>query len=301
MLNGFYEVKLASFMIGGNAFYQIGQYNSNNNYVRYDYFGGDFLLNFNSSDFMNLKIGANYSQLADEQIIAPKASLAISVEKGTALFFSYEGGSKLFSLKEFREQNRYFELTQNYLLRKCNYKMTVAIKYDFEKLFELNAGFYSGMFDNYHYFEDNLDDNMFNIFTQDNVTETGAFLNLSVNTERYGELYANVEFMSVKDSAGVNSLPYIPTFRGNISYSYSFGFGLFSKVKFNYSGLVYEDSANLNKLDNYIDLSFYLKYKLFNSLSLSFELQNIMDRENFLLKGYQEKPRDIIIGVEYSW
>ncbi len=300
-VNGFLEYSLGVFSVGAKGFYKLQQVNSSDTkYSKYNYFGGDAFLHFNNSDIFNLKIGAHYSQQDTNNIFAPMAVLSIFVEEGVALFLSYKGNSKLFTLNDFLYENRYFETKQENIFQKKYSELNVSIKYDFSDIFEINAGFFSSKFNNYHYYEDLANDNKFAIVPINDVKTTGAFFNILINTKSYGELFADFEFQDVKDING-NKIPYKPMLSGNLSYGYFFNFGLYSKVKLSYSSTIYTDLLNRNKLPSYVNLGLLLKYNLFENFALTCNLQNILNRKDYLLKGYQEKPLDIIVGIEYRW
>ncbi|MCF6270110.1 MAG: hypothetical protein L3J41_10380 [Melioribacteraceae bacterium] len=300
-VNGFLEYSLSVVSVGANGFYKIQQVNVGElEYSKYNYFSGDAYLHFNNSDIFNLKIGVHYSQQDTNNIFSPTAVLSIFVEEGVALFLSYKGNSKLFTIQDILYENRYFETNRKNIFQKNYSKLNLSIKYDFSDIFEINAGFYSSKYDNYHYYEDLAKDNRFTLVPINDVKETGAFFNILVNTKSYGELFADFEFQDVKDKEGYK-IPYKPLLNGSLSYGYFLNFGLYSKIKVSYSSKIYTDLLNRNRLPNYVNLSLLLKYNIFETLALTCNLQNILNRKEYLLKGYQEKPLDIIVGIEYRW
>jgi outer membrane receptor protein involved in Fe transport len=197
-------------------------------------------------------------------------------------------------------ENRYFESNTKAIFQKNSYKINGAIKYDFSDIFEINAGFFSAKIDNYHYYEDIAGDNRFTLTQINEVNQLGGFLSILINAKKYGELFADFQFQDVRNVAGFK-IPYNPLLNGNISYGYLFNFGLYSKLKLTYLSGAYTDLQNKNKLPSYIDLGLYLKYNFIESLALTLDFQNIFDNNNYLLKGYKEKPLDVIVGIEYRW
>jgi outer membrane receptor protein involved in Fe transport len=187
------------------------------------------------------------------------------------------------------------------IFQKNLYKFNGAIKYDFSDVFEINAGFFSMKIDNYHYFEDIAKDNRFKVVQINEVKKLGAFLNVLINAKKYGELFFDFQFQDVRDIVSGNKIPYQPLLNGNISYGYLFNFGLYSKLKISYLSSVYSDFLNTNKLPSYFNLGLLLKYNIYKSLALTCDFQNILNKDNYLFKGYKEKPRDIIVGIEYRW
>lgn len=300
-VNGFLEYSLGLFSVGIKGFYKMQQVNSvqliNS---KYNYFGGDAYLHFQNSDIFNFKIGAHYSQQDTNNMFSPIAVLSVFVDEGVALFFSYESKSDLLTIKDFLFENRYFETIQQNIFQKNYSKFNIAIKYDFSDIFEINAGFYLSKFDNYHYYEDFANDNRFTLVPINDVKETGAIFNVLINTKNYGELFADFEFQDVKNIDGYK-IPYKPLLNGSLSYGFLFNFGLYSKVKVSYSSTIYTDLLNTNKLPDYITLGLLLKYNLIENIAITCDLQNILNRKNYIFKGYQEKPLDIIVGIEYRW
>ena len=298
---GFFEYKFSNISFGTNGNYKVQKINDNiKGYKRTDFMQGSVYLRLSNSKIFDLKLGARYSQLDTNNLISPIATFSIFVEEGVALFISYDGRSDLITYNNFKSENLYFENEYSNIYQQQYSNLKVIIKYDFSDIFELNAGFYSSYFDNYHYYEDSNKDNKFNIKLMNNVKEVGGFLNLTINARDYGELFGNVEFQNTTDSANFK-IPYKPLLTGNISYGYKINSGFYAKVKFNYSHLTYTSLSNNEQLPDYINLSAFFKYSLFNNFALTCSLENILNRKDYLLKNYIEKPRDIILGIEYRW
>jgi hypothetical protein len=298
--DAFMEYKLSAISIGAKGLYKMQQVRGVLGDSQYDYLKGDLYLSFASSKMFSLKIGANYAFQDTNNLFSPVAILSVFVEKGVALFLSYEGNAELVTISDFLLENRYYESNTKSIFQKSSYKLSGAIKYDFSDIFEINAGFFSAKIDNYHYYEDIAGDNRFALIQINEVDQLGGFLSVLINAKKYGELFADLKFQDVRDAAGFK-IPYKPLLNGNISYGYLFNFGLYSKLKLSYLSSVYTDIQNENKLSSYLDLGLYLKYNFIESLALTVDFQNIFDNNNYLLKGYKEKPLDIIVGIEYRW
>jgi outer membrane cobalamin receptor len=84
-------------------------------------------------------------------------------------------------------------------------------------------------------------------------------------------------------------------------YSYEFKFNLSGTIKVDYYSQIYSDLENKNKLNDYLNLSLNLKYKLTSKVKLVLEFDNVTNNNNYLLNGYKLKPLEIIGGVEYRW
>jgi len=299
--NSFIEYKFGSFGLSGITNYQVQKITDNLvGYSRADYFEGKAYLHIASSKIFELKLGAQYSQLDTNNIFSPIAVLSIFVEKGVALFVSYEGNSELVTVQNLLNENRFFEKGISHIFTKRNSELKFDIKYDFSDIFEVNAGFHSAKVDNYQFFEDLNNDNKFNVVLANDVKDVGGFLNVIINAKKYGELFANIQLQNITD---INDLkiPYRPALNANISYGYMLKFGLYSKLKLNYSKYSYTNLANTQTTSNYINFGLFFKYRIFNSLALTCDLQNLLNRKDFYWKGYQEKPLDAIVGIEYRW
>ncbi len=299
--NGFIEKKFVAVSIGGSGSYKVQKINNNIlGYARADYIDGRAYVKFTNSKIFELKVGANYSQLDTNNLLSPIAELAIFVEEGVALFISYGGSSEFITLNTLMKENRYFQNGVSNIFQKINSKFTVAIKYDFSDVFEVNAGFHSAKYDNYHYFEDSDNNNKFNVLLSNDVKKMGGFLNIIINAKKYGELFANIEFQNVTDTSG-NKLPYNPMLMGDLSYGYHFKFGLYSKLGLNFSRFTYTNLANSASIPSYINLELALKYNLFNNFALTCDFQNLLNKKYYLHQGYKAKPIDVIVGIEYRW
>ncbi len=299
--NGFVEKKFVALSIGASGSYKVQKINNNSlGYARADYINGSAYLKFTSSKIFELKVGANYSQLDTNNILSPIAELAVFVEKGVALFLSYGGSSEFITLNTFMKENRFFQNGISNIFQKANSKYKVAIKYDFSDVFEVNAGFHSASYDNFHYFEDSDKNNKFNVILINDVKKMGGFLNLKINAKNYGELFANIEFQNVVDTSG-NKLPYNPMLMGNLSYGYHFMFGLYSKLKLSFSRFTYTTLSNSTRIPSYINLGLSLNYSLFKNLALTCDFQNLLNKKYYLYQGYMAKPIDVIVGIEYRW
>ncbi len=298
---GSIEKKFIAVSIGGGGSYKVQKINNNIlGYKRADYFNANGYVKFTNSKKFELKIGADYSQLDTNKLLSPKVVLSVFVEEGVALFISYGGGSKFVTRTTLMNENRYFQNGISNIFQKTKSDFRVAIKYDFSDVFEVNAGFHSASYDNYHYYEDIDNNNKFDVLLSNDVKKMGGFLNIKINAKKYGELFANLEFQNVTDTSG-SKLPYNPMLMGNLSYAYHFKFGLYSKLKMNFSRFTYTNLSNSASIPSYVNLELLVKYSLFNSLAVTCNLQNLLNKKYFLFEGYQAKPLDVIVGIEYRW
>ena len=136
--------------------------------------------------------------------------------------------------------------------------------------------------------------------TLNRVDRTKLFLNLLFFRGPSGELYGSANYQSVLDADG-NQVPYYPEFTVDLNYGYPFTPNLNAKARLNYSSGIYMDLANKNSLNNYLDFSIYLNYKLSKNLVITFSAENLLDRRNYLFENYRAKTIDIYGSFEYKW
>lgn len=298
---GFFEFNKGYFGFGGSGNYKVQSLDDNTLVnERTDYFGGKAYLKFSNSKMFELKIGAHYSKLDTNNIFAPIAILSVFIDEGLAMFISYEGNSEFIMYNDFLTENRYFKRDIRNIFQKNNSNIKAVLKYEILDILEINTGFHTVQYDNYNYFEDLNNDSRFNVVVINEVKEIGGFFSMIINSKKYGELFANVEFQNITD-VNDNKIPYKPMLTGDLSYGYMFSSWLYSKLKFKYSRSAYTNLSNTQDIPSYFNLGLYLKYSLFNNLAATCDLQNLLNRKNYLLKNYQEKPLDVIVGIEYRW
>jgi hypothetical protein len=174
------------------------------------------------------------------------------------------------------------------------------INYEYGKLFTASlTGRYSEI-NNYFYFDDKNQPGKFDLFLVPDAKIYDAKINLIYNSDRFGNLIVEAEYRQAKDDLK-NYIPYEPELSASLAYLYNFPFGLESKIKYNLMYDIYTNTANSNMLQNYHDISIFFGYELFKAIKITADFQNIMNRSNFVWKLYQEKPFDILFGLEYRW
>jgi outer membrane receptor protein involved in Fe transport len=175
-----------------------------------------------------------------------------------------------------------------------------TLKYEYDKFFSVGfSGSYAKV-DKYLFFYDSSKPAIFSPLTESNVDDFYIKLDMLFHPAQFGYFHGEVKYQEVKDGSG-KFIPYQPKYSSKLIYGYDFEFGLGVKAGYQFAYDIFTDIANTDKLENYQNLSFGISYKLWENLSLTADFQNILNKSNFVWKGYEEKPFDILVGAEYRW
>ncbi len=245
--------------------------------------------------------GLFYSAQGDNKFFSPQAVLTMKFSDKVFLTGEFSPTTTFLSQKDLISMNRFYKLnnTDNIYLKE-KYKMKAALIYKYLKYFQISVGGSYIRIDNLPYFVYQSGFGDFNLSTLNRVDRTKLFLNLLFFRGPSGELYGSANYQSVLDADG-NQVPYYPEFTVDLNYGYPFTPNLNAKARLNYSSGIYMDLANKNSLNNYLDFSIYLNYKLSKNLVITFSAENLLDRKNYLFENYRAKTIDIYGSFEYKW
>ena len=115
-----------------------------------------------------------------------------------------------------------------------------------------------------------------------------------------GTFYGQTEFNSVKFLNG-NIIPYSPQFKVSTIYSFPKISNFLISAELKFYGKSFGDIDNKVSINSFIDLGGKIKYFLFENLSINAEIQNILNKDNYIWNNYKEKPFDLILGLTYEW
>ncbi|KAF0150885.1 MAG: hypothetical protein FD143_2469 [Ignavibacteria bacterium] len=289
-------------MFGGKA--EINRQMLNNNLSgkgSYDNLSTETYVEFIPFSGFWINGGFYFNTNSTNNMFAPFATAELMLDKGLVLGAEFKPRVEFFSLKNIFDKNLFATLsvTDN-VFTKYNNNLSIAIRYEFQKLFSVSLSANYSKIDNYLYYEDLLHIGKFDIRTANDVQVLKTKLKVYLQPAPFGNLFAEAVFQGVTNGND-KLIPYEPTFISSLAYNYSFnkvwGFGLKYKIALG----AYTDIMNTQKIDNYVDISASSWYELFSGFKLTTYFQNILNRSNFAWKQYQEKPFDYLIGFEYSW
>ncbi len=304
IINGsaLFNFKTNGFVIGGRGNYDRQVLKNNLSGIGdYDFYSVEGFIKSNITNNMILKGGLFYAGNNSTNFISPFASMQYKIADGLTFSAEYNPRVENITYRGMLNKNMYaMPLFTDNVFKKVKADLNAGIKYEHYKFFSITlSGGYSKI-DNYFYFTDSFRKGMYDIFTADNVGNFSTKLDLLFHPAEFGYFFGNVKYNSVKNDND-KYIPYEPILSSEMIYGYDFHFGFGFKVKFVYAKEIYTDLTNTTMLDDYHNLSLGISYKIWESLSIKADFQNILNKTNFVLRGYEEKPFDIIIGAEYRW
>ncbi|MBI1938927.1 MAG: TonB-dependent receptor [Ignavibacteriales bacterium] len=301
-LKPFAAVKFGKFEIGAEGFYQKQILENNLSGVDdYDFYFVNPYLKVSPTKDVILLGGVTYASNSNNTFFSPFGSIQYLVDNGIVLQADYKPAVNNYTVSDFTAKNYYSAngLIDN-ILNEVNVDLKVSFRFDYEKYFSFMLWSEYKKEDGYLYFEDASQKGIFNVLRADDVKTTSLGINFLMNNNGFGYFMMNAGYNKVTDSKD-KLIPYNPKFSADITYGYDFDFGAGAKAVYKFAQDSYANLLNTYKLNSYHNLSLGVYYKLFEAITLSADFQNILNRSNFALRYYEEKPFDIIVGVEYRW
>ncbi|MBU1680947.1 MAG: TonB-dependent receptor [Bacteroidetes bacterium] len=266
-----------------------------------NYYDTEFNLGFTAIKNLKLNLGVNYSKQDTNNLLAPKINFVYSFDKSIHLIAEYSPHAQFNTMRDFIDSNPYF--AGDYfktIFTKYKKFAKVALKFEYLKYFEIDGGMTIAEIDGLYFMQDLNNDGRFELYTSNNVNDISAFLKFMFHQGPYGYFYGDLIFRYATEESS-KRIPYIPIAKSALEYGYNYDFGFTIKTKVNAAFSPYTDLTNSEKLPNYYNLACYLNYSLVKNFDITFGFENLLNRDNYILKGYQEKPFDIIFGIDYRW
>lgn len=257
-------------------------------------------IGFSYQEFLKATFGLNYSNFNDQDKFYPYIFAGIKLNEMTSVYAEYSPETVFLGNGYFLDMNPYFYIQNfvNHVFEKKN-SIQLSVKYAYEKYYEVNVGIKYFTSDALPYFESSALSGRFNV-VKTSATSYNAFGNLLFHLGPYGYLYGSVELNETKSKNG-NILPYYPAFNSFVSYGYNFDFGLSSQATLNLLSKQYANLNNTESLGSNVNLKLNFAYKISNEFNLTFELNNLLNQENYRWLGYREPPLDFTAGIIYRW
>lgn len=300
--SGFFEFHFNRFGLGFNGEY-VGQSLKNNltQNDSYTYYQGNGYIDLKPNNTFNIKAGVHYSEQDTNSHFALLASMTFKIDKNVTMMAEYWPDTEFKTVHDMLAQNQFYMpgLIDNIFLENKD-KFKVAFKYEYSKYFEVSFGFSSTTSNNYLYFDDPNNDGFFAANTAADVSKSKVFVNTFFHLGPYGRFYGSAAYQTV-EFLNDNSVPYEPEIITELTYGYDFPSGFTFQITSVGMLNSYTDAANTNELEDYVNLSVMLGYRVNNNLELYLRLENVLDKENYMFHRYEEKPFDIIGGIKYNW
>ena len=245
--------------------------------------------------------GIRLSSFDANTFVFPNVMAVLKINKFITLSGEAGGEGNYLSYSDLIKINRYYKPTSGYsVYTENNFNMNFSLKYEFEKYFELTGGVGYAAYNDYYYFEDNLTKGFYEIHPVQDVKQIFIYGKSYFHLGPLGAFYGSIKFQQFTFNDD-NYLPYEPVVNTTFDYRYTnlskFGFGIKYTLLYN----IYYDRANSGKMGSYNNLSLNLSYEVMESMELNIDLQNILNKDNFMWNSYNEKPFDLLIGFNYKW
>jgi hypothetical protein len=295
-LNGIARLQLSDIGFGIKTNYQKQFYTTDSlDNIGFNYFFLRPTVSFELFNSVKAEVGYTFTNSGGQSFNNIFASFGLRISKNMILLGEFSPNAKFVTSGLLLRTNDYFDplMFDNLFYRKSNY-FDVAVKYEYERYYQIDAGLRYFKSGNLPYFIDSNKSGQFDIDTADAKTYN-AYLNLSFHFGPYGVLYGSFDYFRVRDNND-NKIPYQPNFKGNITYGYEFKKGMLGEVLVDYYSDRFTDIPNTTKLNSFFNLGFKLTYKLQETFILKLEMSNLLNRDIILWQGYMEKPFDVLLG-----
>jgi hypothetical protein len=243
-------------------------------------------------------IGLSFSKSGENNFNSIFAVLALEIAENLTLLGEFSPAAEFVTVGELMRKNQYFNqhTLENLFLIKKN-KLTAVVKYEFGKYYQIDGGIEYFKAENLPYYLNTNHSGFFEV-TIAEAKNLNLFLDLIYHPGPYGIFYASFNYINIENSDG-RRIPYYPNFDASISYGYNFNNSLKADLTLNYLSDRYADIENKTRLNGFFDLGFKLTYKIQQNFMLTFSLENIINTKKIIWEGYQEKPLDAAIGLNF--
>lgn len=298
--DGYYRLKNESFALELSGGYKNQTLSGSDlNFGNQYYYHTKALVGFKYKA-INLKAGVFFSESEDNSFFSPLAYGSIKLNDNFSVFGEFSPYTEFNTLHDFKNSNRYYNFNNFVnLFVENKFNMLFALRYEYEKYFEISGGAGYINSDNNFYFEDDVTQGFFTIHKED-IENTYAFLNLLFRKGPFGEFYAEFKVEEVTGENN-NRLPYSSVFNAGLHYSYNWNSKFGIKLKLNYFSDSYSDLDNLNKIPEVMDMGASFYYELFTNFNLNLDFENLLDDKYYYFRNYRAKPFDMLIGFDFRW
>jgi len=297
--NGFARLKFSDFGIGLTTSFnnQILSTDSFSDYSTNYFFLRPTVL-FKLFKTIMLEAGFTFSSSGNNKLNDLFASVSAKLSNNLVLLAEYSPRGENLTAGQFLCDNFYYDqqnLPQLFLKKKN--RLNATLKYEFDKYYQIDGGIEYFSSDEFPYFFNPGGNGFFEMDTTD-IKNINLFFNLIYHLGPYGYLYAGFDFLSANNSDS-KAIPYYPDLSANLTYGYYFSSEWKAETTLKYLSSRYIDIENQQKLPSFWNLGLKITYTLDSKFGVFFELNNILNTSRFIWEGYQEKPIEALVGVDY--
>jgi len=300
---GSVDLFLSAFSVRNEVNYVLqsidGAYNGNDGK---NYFSLNSLLYYRPTLNFSLSAGIFLSGTSGNSLLGPVVNLKLKMTDQLSLLGSYATSSEYFTTRDFIEKNRFIDIknTPDHVYETRTGNIKAAVDFEYNKFFEVIAGFDYSVNDNHWYYTDLDSDGKFEVNTVDDYKRSLMFLQTNFHLGPLGIFYGEANYFIYKVQ-GNTRLPYEPEYKVSGVYGYEVFPGFIAELRAKINGPVYADLSESKELAHVLLVSTGIKYLYFSGFSIYADLENIFNRKDEYYYNYQEKPLDIKAGLEYRW
>ena len=252
----------------------------------------------NISNALKVSGGISYSKSGGNAYTAPFAALALKINNFFSVFGEFSPHAEFITSSNLLKSNRYFDSQNfyNFFYRKKNF-LTAAVKYEYEKYYQVNAGIRYFTSSDYPFLKDSSNGKFY--LATSEATSFTIFTDLLFHLGPFGVFYGNIELSDTKNDAG-RFIPYNPRVKTSLQYGYDFDFGLKTEASLDYTSGNYFNLSNTQKTD-FVDLGLRFSYKIVPDFFFTIKLSNLLGDDIYYWNGYKEPPLDLVAGFRYLW
>ena len=249
-------------------------------------------------DFIMADLGFTLSGSGNDKLNGLFAVFGMEVSQNLVLLAEYSPVAEFLTSGKLLRENNYFnpQIYTSFIVKKSN-AFEIVLKYEFDKYFQVDGGFRYFSSNKYPYFTNLNNTGVFELEFTDARNYSG-FFNLLFHLGPYGIFYGSLDYHQIKNSEG-SFIPYHPKYKAALTYGYDFKNGLRGEAAMEYLSGRYTDIANSNSLKSFFNAALKLEYKIKSQILLSLQVTNLFNTKRYLWEGYQEKPLDLIFGVNF--
>lgn len=249
-------------------------------------------------DLIMADLGFTFSGSGGNKLNGLFAAFGLEISENLVLLAEYSPMAEFVTAGKFLRENNYFNphTYSSYVVDKSN-ETEIVLKYEYDKYFQIDGGFRYFSSKKYPYFTNLNNTGVFELaFT--NAKNYNGFVNLLFHLGPYGIFYGSLDYYKIKNASG-SFIPYHPKYKAALTYGYDFMNGLNGEATLEYLSSRYTDIGNSNSLKSFFNAALKLEYKFRSQILLSLQVTNLFNTKRYLWEGYQEKPLDLIFGVNF--
>jgi len=247
-------------------------------------------------DLIMADLGFTFSGSTGNRFNAIFAAFGLEISDNLVLLAEYSPMAEFVTAGKFLRENNYLNLENysSYVVEKSN-KTEIVFKYEYDKYFQIDIGFRYFSSKDYPYFSldtrEFLNADFLLAFTD--AKSYIEFVNLLFHLGPYGIFYGSLEYHQIKNSGG-SFIPYHPKYKAALNYAYNFNNEFKGEATIEYlSGRI------PSSLKPFVNASLKLEYKFQSQIMFWAQVTNLFNAKYYLWVGYQEKPLDLIFGVNF--